>query len=247
MKSVGFPTCPIPDYPDPSWHEGFDVLSKINETQPVGSSPSCWWEVLEAEPRTQPEWVQPQLTTSTTSILQFPAPTGHTGISLPEREKAARMCRFPWASAQLGGHGGFSSTWHSRTLAQPRGWNGPCTGGTRAQTESQVRKPGQSDVKASKVKSKRLCQGKNHLRKEGANIWRDFHCPCQVLPYLCLLEISSALGFHPHGTRRRLSRRLSTVTEFRCTTWKPGAIPPRCLSLQDTTKPSWRSVLNKNS
>lgn len=58
--------------------------------------------------------------------------------------------------------------------------------------------------------------------------------PCQILTYLCLLEISSALGFHPQGTRRRLSRRLSTVTEFRCTTWNPGAIPPRCLSLEKT-------------
>lgn len=42
--------------------------------------------------------------------------------------------------------------------------------------------------------------------------------PCQTSTHLCLLERSSALGFHPHGTRRRLSSRLSTVTEFRCTT-----------------------------
>lgn len=67
---------------------------------------------------------------------------------------------------------------------------------------------------------------------------------CQILTYLCLLEISSALGFHPQGTRRRLSRRLSTVTEFRCTTWNPGAMPPRCLSLEET-KPAWSSVMKK--
>lgn len=67
---------------------------------------------------------------------------------------------------------------------------------------------------------------------------------CQILTYLCLLEISSALGFHPQGTRRRLSRRLSTVTEFRCTTWNPGAMPPRCLSLEET-KPAWSLVMKK--
>lgn len=49
--------------------------------------------------------------------------------------------------------------------------------------------------------------------------------------HLCLLEVSSALGRQPHGTNCRLSRRLSTVTALRCTTWKPGATPPLCRSL----------------
>lgn len=49
--------------------------------------------------------------------------------------------------------------------------------------------------------------------------------------HLCLLEVSSALGRQPHGTNCRLSRRLSTVTALRCTTWNPGATPPLCRSL----------------
>lgn len=54
--------------------------------------------------------------------------------------------------------------------------------------------------------------------------------------HLCLLEVSSALGRQPHGTSCRLSRRLSTVTALRCTTWKPGATPPRCRSLETDSK-----------
>lgn len=53
--------------------------------------------------------------------------------------------------------------------------------------------------------------------------------PCKV--YLCLLDSSSGLGVQPTGTRRKLSRRLSTVTEFMWTTWKLGAMPPLCFSL----------------
>lgn len=52
---------------------------------------------------------------------------------------------------------------------------------------------------------------------------------CKV--YLCLLDSSSGLGVQPTGTRRKLSRRLSTVTEFMWTTWKLGAMPPLCFSL----------------
>lgn len=37
--------------------------------------------------------------------------------------EGSEMCRFPWVSAQLGGHRGSCSTWHSRTLAQPWGWD----------------------------------------------------------------------------------------------------------------------------
>lgn len=158
--------------------------------------------------------------------------------------EGSEMCRFPWVSAQLGGHRSSCSTWHSRTLAQPWGWD-PAQQGHEHRLSPRGGSQDRVMCKVSKVKSKRLCQGKKSLKEED-NIWRDFPSPCQVLPYLCLLEISSALGFQPHGTRRRLSRRLSTVTEFRCTTWKPGAIPPLCLSLQDT-KPTWRSVVNRNS
>lgn len=49
--------------------------------------------------------------------------------------------------------------------------------------------------------------------------------------YLCLLEISSGLGLQPTGTSRRLSSRLSTVTELMWITWKLGAMPPLCFSL----------------
>lgn len=48
---------------------------------------------------------------------------------------------------------------------------------------------------------------------------------------LCLLEISSGLGLQPTGTSRKLSSRLSTVTELMWMTWKLGAIPPLCFSL----------------
>lgn len=48
---------------------------------------------------------------------------------------------------------------------------------------------------------------------------------------LCLLESSSGLGLQPTGTSRKLSSRLSTVTELMWMTWKLGAIPPRCFSL----------------
>lgn len=49
--------------------------------------------------------------------------------------------------------------------------------------------------------------------------------------HLCLLESSSGLGLQPTGTSRKLSSRLSTVTELMWMTWKLGAIPPRCFSL----------------
>lgn len=48
---------------------------------------------------------------------------------------------------------------------------------------------------------------------------------------LCLLESSSGLGLQPTGTSRKLSSRLSTVTALMWMTWKLGAIPPRCFSL----------------
>lgn len=72
----------------------------------------------------------------------------------------------------------------------------------------------------------------------GTRVWRRPSSRAALPPspevektHLCLLDVSSALGRQPHGTSCRLSRRLSTVTALRCTTWNPGAMPPLCRSL----------------